>query len=222
MIDLRSVWSIPPQHVHAHSSSIFPWARCVVSLTSLSKLSECSSSMPSSRLTWWNFLVMLRWRSRSWRVSEFSMRPSTKWLWKACEYWGKPTSLNQAFATQWWSMSAALDNLLAEQQRIRNTMFPPGVHSWRHTIDMWKGRRLCEQLNRSQASVCARFTPGRETALSLRSCCCSYSCSMIPVTSASLCENFSLDIKFQKAAPTFFPVFWSPPLSPSFLSMMSG
>lgn len=33
---------------------------CWFALTSLSKLSECSSSMPSSKLTWWNFLLMLR------------------------------------------------------------------------------------------------------------------------------------------------------------------
>lgn len=78
--------------------------------TSLSKLSRCSSSMPSSRLAWWGFLTF-RWRSISRRLRQFSIRPSTRWVWKAWEYWGRPTSLNQALATQWWSMSAALDSL---------------------------------------------------------------------------------------------------------------
>lgn len=106
----RSCWHhteiLPSSHLKLEN--ILDW--CLV-LTSLSNWSSWSSSMPSNRLTWWNFLVMLRWRSRSWRVSEFSMRPSTRWLWKAWEYWGRPTSLNQALATQWWSRSAALDNL---------------------------------------------------------------------------------------------------------------
>lgn len=105
---------------------LWPW--CMFLLTSLSKLSTCSSSMPRSKLTWWNFLVMLRWRSRSRRVSEFSMRPSTKWLWKAWEYWGNPTSLNQALATQWWSISAALDNLC---DKVTNSFFRTNLKiSW--------------------------------------------------------------------------------------------
>lgn len=95
---------LPRKHKNIHC-----WRR--FSHTSFSKWSKCSSSMPSSRLTWWNLLVMLRWHSRSWRVRELSMRPSTRWVWKAWEYWGKPTSLNQALATQWWSISAALDSL---------------------------------------------------------------------------------------------------------------
>lgn len=106
---------------HIQTCNLF-WVKLF--LTSLSNWSSCSSSMPSSRLIWWNFLVMLRWRSRSWRVSEFSMRPSTRWLWKAWEYWGRPTSLNQALATQWWSRSAALDNLQMKKQSL--------IDQWRH------------------------------------------------------------------------------------------
>lgn len=69
-------------------------------LTSLLKSTWHSSSMPSRMLTWWNFLDTLRCRSRSRFTRELSMRPSTRWFWKAWEYWDRPMSFSQALATQ--------------------------------------------------------------------------------------------------------------------------
>lgn len=69
-------------------------------LTSLLKFTWYSSSIPSRMLTWWNFLDTFRCFSRSRFISEFSIRPSTRWLWKAWEYWGRPMSFSQALATQ--------------------------------------------------------------------------------------------------------------------------
>lgn len=80
-------------------------------LTSLSKLTIWSSWIARSRLVWWPGSLMLRNRSRSRRFREFSTRPSTKWVWKVWEYCGKPTSLSHDVATQWWSISDALDSL---------------------------------------------------------------------------------------------------------------
>lgn len=80
-------------------------------LTSLSKLTIWSSWIARSRLVWWLGSPMLRNRSRSRRFKEFSTRPSTKWAWKLWEYCGKPTSLSHDVATQWWSISDALDSL---------------------------------------------------------------------------------------------------------------
>lgn len=81
------------------------------SLTSLSKLSICSSWIARSMLVWWNWSLMLRNLSRSLRLREFSTRPSTKWVWKVWEYWGSPTSLSHDVATQWWSISDAFESL---------------------------------------------------------------------------------------------------------------
>lgn len=80
-------------------------------LTSLSKLSICKIWIARSRLVWWNGSPMLRNLSRSLRLREFSTRPSTRWVWKVCEYWGSPMSLSHDVATQWWSMSEALESL---------------------------------------------------------------------------------------------------------------
>ncbi len=82
-----------------------------VCVTSLSKLSVCSSCIPSSRLFLWAFLDTCRCFSRSVHVSVLRRRPSTRWVWKNWEYWGRPTSVSQAWATQWWSRSAALERL---------------------------------------------------------------------------------------------------------------
>lgn len=84
---------------------------CVCVCTSLSKLSVCSSCIPSSRLFWWAFLDTCRCFSRSVRASVLRRRPSTRWVWKNWEYCGRPTSVSQAWATQWWSRSAALERL---------------------------------------------------------------------------------------------------------------
>lgn len=87
------------------------WFVCVCVFTSLSKLRVCSSCIPSRRLFWWAFLETCRCFSRSVRVSVLRRRPSTRWVWKNWEYWGRPTSVSQAWATQWWSRSAALERL---------------------------------------------------------------------------------------------------------------
>lgn len=73
---------------------------CPLVLTSLLKFTWYSSSIPSRMLTWWNFLDTFRCFSRSRFIREFSIRPSTRWFWKAWEYWDRPMSLSQALATQ--------------------------------------------------------------------------------------------------------------------------
>lgn len=52
-------------------------------LTSLLKFTWYSSSIPSRMLTWWNFLDTFRCFSRSRFIRECSIRPSTRWFWKA-------------------------------------------------------------------------------------------------------------------------------------------
>lgn len=89
-----------------------------VCVTSLSKLSVCSSCIPSSRLFWWAFLDTCRCFSRSVRVSVLRRRPSTRWVWKNWEYWERPTSVSQAWATQWWSRSAALERLKQHKKNV--------------------------------------------------------------------------------------------------------
>lgn len=69
-------------------------------LTSLLKFTWYSSSIPSRMLTWWNFLETFRCFSRSRFIREFSILPSTRWFWKAWEYWDRPMSFSQALATQ--------------------------------------------------------------------------------------------------------------------------
>ena len=64
----EGLWEVPPP---------------ALVLTSLLKFTWYSSSIPSRMLTWWNFLDTFRCFSRSRFIRECSIRPSTRWFWKA-------------------------------------------------------------------------------------------------------------------------------------------
>lgn len=98
---------------------IYLYIHACIGCTSLLKLSMCRSWIPSSMLLWWAFLDTCRFFSRSARVIVLSRRPSTKCVWKNWEYCGRPTSFSHACATQWWSRSAAFDNLTAHTNQIK-------------------------------------------------------------------------------------------------------
>lgn len=86
-------------------------------------------------LTWWNFLLILRYFSISFLVSTFNNLPSIIWASNAEQYWLRPSSLTHARETQMWS-TEQIEGYLLKKYIYRQS-----------TQDTYKIKRFCKQVS---------------------------------------------------------------------------